>query len=322
MPQQSNTKKTILVTGVGGPAGINIVRLLEEQPDVYVLGADIDELATGRLFVDEFLISPRVSEAVAYREWVEHTVKERGVQLFIPTVDEELYPLSEFVAALPCVTPLSSRETLEIARDKLRSYEHIATCLPELAPAFVPLSQWSVNWQLEKKLFLKPRQGRGGRGCRLITRAELTWLKANHSEPESLIVMEELPGTEWTVDAYVAKDGTLVYLVPRERLGLSGGISVKGRSVAHKEVIQATKALLGQLSCKGPVCIQWKQDTAGRPKFVEINPRLSGGLMITVLSGIDPVAPLLAEVEETHQTEQAWQETTVIGHFEYHKIKV
>jgi carbamoyl-phosphate synthase large subunit len=320
MPKQANDKKMVLVTGVGGPAGINIVRLLRARTDCYVLGADIDTLATGQLFVDEFLISPRVADATAYREWVERTVTERGVQLLVPTVDEELHPLSEFVETLPCETFLSPRETLAITSDKLHSYEYITSRAPELAPKFISLSKWSREWLPGKRLFLKPRQGRGGRGCRTIERAELGWLQANHKEPESLIVMEELPGTEWTVDAYIAHNGTIVYLVPRERLGLSGGISVKGRTVKQPEITAATKTLLKQLSCKGPVCVQWKQDAAGQPKFVEINPRFSGGLPITAAAGIDPILPMMEELDGKPVSIQDWEERTVIGHLEYHTM--
>lgn len=316
----SKTQWRILVTGVGGPAGINIARLLKARSDCTVFGADLDALAAGRPLVDSFHFSPRVTDPAAYQAWLTTFVREQAIDLFIPTVDEELLPLAQFVDTLPCHTVLSPLTTLATAADKLRAYEFVHAVLPALAPTFITLADWQPVWSECETQFLKPRQGRGGRGCRPIERSELAWLQANHPDPSSLIVMEELPGTEWTVDAYVATDGTLVYLVPRERLGLAGGISLKGRTTRHEEVIKATKQLLTELPCKGPVCIQWKQDTAGQPKFVEINPRLSGGLMISVLAGIDPVAAILSESAGEVPAPQTWREETVIGHFEYQKV--
>ncbi len=319
---ESMDKKIVLVSGVGGPAGINIVRLLKQKfgDNVELIGCDIDALAAGQNFVDEFLLCPRVSDEVAYRQWLEQIIEERKIALFIPTVDEELVPLAKFADTLNCFVVLSPVQTLQIASDKLASYKFVAENLPAHSPKHISLSEWNRDWSVEDFLFVKPRQGRGARGCRLTSQTELEWIKSNSDNPEDLIVMENLPGQEWTVDAYVGKSGEIVYLVPRERLALSGGISIKGRTVKNESVINATKLLLEQLSCRGPVCVQWKQDKNGLPKFVEINPRLSGGLMISVLSGIDPVNALWSDLEDSAHSLQEWREVTVVGHLEYKEI--
>ncbi len=318
---QQNSKIKILVTGVGGPAGINTARLLRGRDDVVVTGCDVDATATGQCFVDEFVIVPYVSDAAAYEAWLRDMVQARQFDIVIPTVHEELPLLATFTSELSALVPLSGPTTLGLGADKLVAYEWISSHLSQYAPRFVLLKDWTPAWSTDATLFIKPRAGRGARGCKTVSHDELLFLQSQTATNDELVVMEYLPGTEWTVDAYIAKDGTIVYLIPRERTGLAGGISIKGQTVRHSGVIEATKALIAQLDMAGPVCIQWKADPQGQPKFVEINPRLSGGLMISVAAGINPVTALIEEYGRHTPAEQPWEEMLSVGYLDYKVLK-
>lgn len=310
-------KIKILVTGVGGPAGINITRLLRQRDDVFVVGCDVDATASGQLFVDEFVISPYVRHEAAYKTWMQEIVSTHGFHIVIPTVHEELPLLATFASELSALVPLSGLATLALGADKFAAYEWMSAHLPQYASRFISLKDWTSAWSADESLFIKPRAGRGARGCKVVTHAELTFLQSNDEHPEDIVVMELLPGTEWTVDVYIGIDGQIVYLIPRERSALAGGISIKGKTVRHEAVTLATKAFISQLDMRGPVCIQWKADISGRPKFVEINPRLSGGLMISMAGGVNPVTALIEEYQGQTPVEQVWEEVTSVGYLEY-----
>ena len=312
------TKIKILVTGVGGPAGINIARLLQQRDDVFVVGCDVDATASGQLFVDEFVISPYVRDEATYKTWMQEIVSTHGFHIVIPTVHEELPLLATFASELSALVPLSGPATLTLGADKFAAYEWVAQHLPQYAPRFTSLKDWTPGWSTNESLFIKPRAGRGARGCKMVTHDELVFLQSQGEHPKNIVVMELLPGVEWTVDAYIGIDGQIVYLIPRERSGLAGGISIKGKTVRHEAVIEATKAFIAQLSdMRGPVCIQWKADATGQPKFIEINPRLSGGLMISVAGGINPATALIEEYQGQTPVGQSWQEVTSVGYLEY-----
>ena len=313
-------RKKILITGVGGPAGINISRLFKDREDVEVLGCDSDDTASGQIFTDRFLVCPLATDG-SYKNWTKDIVRSEKIDLLIPTVGEELLILARFIDELPTSVMVSSVETLQTLDDKLMAYNFVADNLPQYCPEFVSLSQWTESWTESESFFIKPRRGRGSRGCRIVSFGELAWIKENISNPEDYIVMANLIGTEWTVDAYVANNGSIAYLVPRERLALSGGISVKGRTIKNEEVIDATKLLLSKLPSKGPVCVQWKADSTGKPKFIEMNPRLSGGLMISVGAGIDPVGAILSDLNKEAVVYQDWKEVTVVGHTDYNFLR-
>lgn len=315
--ESKDKKLNILVTGVGGPAGINSSRLLQDETGVHVIGCDIDEYSTGRFFVDEFLICPRVSDAAAYEAWIREIVSEHAIDILIPTVHEELPVLRAFSDELSCTVAISPMETLLIGDDKKLMYEWMDAHMPEHVAKWTTLKDWTPEWSGEDEQFIKPRQGRGGRGCRVATPAEISFLKDQDEALDSTLIMSSLPGTEWTVDAYVGQDGRIVYTMVRERMGLAGGISIKGRTAKNQAVIDATREMLGKLSCRGPALIQWKADQDGVPKLVEINPRFSGGLMISRAAGVNPISNIIREHKGETLTEQDWREVTVLGYLDY-----
>lgn len=309
--------KNILVTGVGGPAGINAARLFKKEENVQIIGCDIDENSTGKFFVDTFLISPRASESDAYEKWMRETVKKYEIDILIPTVHDELPILRTFCDDLPCEVIISESNVIALGDDKKLTYEWAEKNLPQNIIRNVLLSEWTEGWSSDNEQFIKPRKGRGARGCKVVTKDELVWLKAHTKDTDSYIVMENMPGTEWTVDAYVGRDGTHVYTVARERMGLAGGISIKGRTVKNEAVLNVTKMMLDALQCRGPVCIQWKEDSEGTPRLIEINPRLSGGLLISVHAGVNPISNILREHKGEKLERQMWNEVTVLGYYEY-----
>lgn len=314
-----NKKINILVTGVGGPAGINACRLLQEETDVYVVGCDIDELSTGRFFVDEFYVCPRVASS-EYESWVRDAVIKYKIDILLPTVHEELPVLRAFSDDLSCKTIISPLEALQIGDDKKLMYEWMDAYMPEYQAKWTTLREWTTDLLAADEQFLKPRKGRGARGCKVATKAELSWLQENTEDPENFIIMETLPGTEWTVDCYVGQDGQIVYTMVRERVGLAGGISIKGKTVKNEAVIDATRAMLSKLECRGPVLIQWKADASGQPKLIEINPRLSGGLMISKAAGVNPINNMLREYRGETLDAQGWEEVTVLGYLDYKEM--
>jgi carbamoyl-phosphate synthase large subunit len=176
----------------------------------------------------------------------------------------------------------------------------------------------SIAWESDH-YFVKPREGRGSRGCRVVTKKELHEFIDSLDEKarREWIVMEVLPGKEWTVDVYVRKDGVPLYIVPRERLEVVAGISRKGKTVKHDALIAQTQKLLSMLPFRGPVCIQWKADSEGNPKLLEVNARMSGGIMITVLSGANPMELLALELEGKSPSLIDWEERTVVGYTTY-----
>ena len=83
----------ILVTGAGGPAGINVIKLLKGE--YYIVSTDINPYSEGFAISDKYyLISPAYNEKQFIKD-IERIIEEEKIDLVIPTVDEEIEVLAK-----------------------------------------------------------------------------------------------------------------------------------------------------------------------------------------------------------------------------------
>jgi carbamoyl-phosphate synthase large subunit len=144
---------------------------------------------------------------------------------------------------------------------------------------------------------VKPRAGRGSRGVRALDdrAAVATALR----EDPGLIVQTRLSGREFTADALVDRDGRVVAVVPRWRDETKAGISVKGTTFESTAVTAVVSGALAAVGLTGPANVQGFVADDGAATVVEINPRFSGGLPLTLAAGADVVAAHLAAIRDT-----------------------
>ncbi len=101
---------------------------------------------------------------------------------------------------------------------------------------------------------------------------------ATTSAPRDLMVMEYLPGPERSVDC-VALDGRLVSAVSRVKLGQNQALEASGAS------IEIARRLTERYRFDGMFNLQTRE-LDGRPYLLEINSRMSGGILFACLSGV------------------------------------
>src|SRR5205823_2335189 len=100
------------------------------------------------------------------------------------------------------------------------------------------------------------------------------------------IVQDHLAGTEFTVDVLCDFNSRVLSIVPRERLVIRAGVSDKGITRKNAELIAFAKEVADKLQIIGPANIQCKWD--GRDiGLIEVNPRFSGGIPLTIAAGAD-----------------------------------
>jgi predicted ATP-grasp superfamily ATP-dependent carboligase len=104
-------------------------------------------------------------------------------------------------------------------------------------------------------------------------------LKAAGEFPE-LMVMEFLEGEEYSIDC-LAKSGELIAAVPRRKGG--GRIRILEN---NKELMELAEVFTEEFKLDYIFNIQVKYNQ-GLPKLLEINPRMSGGLYFSCLSGVN-----------------------------------
>lgn len=274
---------TLLVTGAGGPAGVSVIRALVSRGH-RVIGADADPAAVGIRLADESVALPRADHPhFAARVLLE--AHERGAQVVISTVAEELEVLSAYAdarAEQPFGTWLPSHQAIVDCNDKWRFAQRLrAAGVPTPATALAERADVPGPW------VVKPRRGRGSRGVRFAeTRDELARALADTTDA---IVQTRCAGREFTADVLVSRDGRLVGCVPRWRIETKAGISTKGETFRDERVARTVAAALAAIELDGPANVQGFVADGGEVTIVEINPRFSGGLPLSLAAGADLV---------------------------------
>jgi carbamoyl-phosphate synthase large subunit len=285
----------VLVTGAGGAAGVSVIRALSAA-DHTVIAADPDPLAAGLALADHAVLLPYASDE-RFVPAVVDAVDRHRVEAIIATVAEEMVPLDvgrEWLAERGAAIWCSPAAAVTRCLDKWRFARAVedaglpapATGLPDGRddPATVVPGPWVV----------KPRFGRGSRDVYLVDEPdELAWAIRRTPDP---ILQTRCRGAEFTADALVDRDGAVAAVVPRWRLETKAGISTKGTTFSDPRVERLVGDTVAALGLQGAINLQGfvdEEPDASGVQLVEVNPRFSGGLALSLAAGADLVGEFL-----------------------------
>jgi carbamoyl-phosphate synthase large subunit len=249
-----------------------------------VVGVDVDGLAAGfRLAHDSALIPP--AGDATFVEALCDVARATAASFLVPTMTEELIALHEAGAVLNgagIAAWVPAPDAVETCLDKWRfaevlRREGVSTPITNLGSADGVPGAWVV----------KPRFGRGSRDVLTVDRVdELQWALRRVPQP---LVQTRLSGREFTADVLVDRDGTLAGAVPRWRLETRAGCSTKGRTFEDPGLVDELAKVVAAIGLQGPANVQGFIAADGSATFVEVNPRFSGGLPLSLAAGADLV---------------------------------
>lgn len=116
-----------------------------------------------------------------------------------------------------------------------------------------------------------------------IPLAELRAGMANTPMFPELLVMEHLPGAEWSVDC-AGREGQLLCALQRKKHSQAGFGQVIDNNAAIQGMVERLTTHYG---LNGLFNIQFKANAADEPRLLEINPRPSGGFGMACLGGVN-----------------------------------
>ena len=105
------------------------------------------------------------------------------------------------------------------------------------------------------------------------------------------VIQEYIDGDEYTIDVLCSLDGEPIIAIPRRRIEVKAGLTIKGVTINSDVMIEQASRIARELHLVGLINIQCKL-SEGSPVFYDINCRpAAGGLPLSVASG--PNLPLL-----------------------------
>lgn len=307
---------TVMITGAGAPGAPGVIKSLRENGErsIRVVGADAKSEAVGYQLADARCQLP-LADAPDFINSLLKIAKEEKVDVILPMVTRELERLSVnkdkfqnegIIVSVSDIVPLkianNKGNLLSYMKDRGLSVPHftIVSSKEEFAKAAYELGY------PDKPICFKPMVSNGSRGFRIIDPKISRYRLLFEMKPMStyitfdeimsifdeseifhqLILMEYLPGNEYSVDLLV-DHGRPLYTIPRRRDAMSAGITIKGEIVKEDDIINYCNEIVQSLKLHGNIGIQVKRDWNNTPLILEINPRIQGSIVHCTGAGIN-----------------------------------
>lgn len=264
----------------------------QRQFDVEIVTVDSSPFNAGRYLADRWLQVPRVDDP-GYLNALLEIVRVLGIRLFVPIFDSQ-FPLiaaeRHAFEALGCEVAVSPPETVRIANEKDRTARFFEENGFE-SPRLISADEARAG-RCRFPIILKPLGGRSSIGVeRLRNPDDVDLFLSRASEP--VILQEMAEGQEFTADVLCDLSGRPVAVVPRQRLETKNGVSTKGRTFRHDGIVAELVRMVRLLGVRGPANVQGFLQANGGIQWIEINPRFSGTLALTIASGVNTPLMLL-----------------------------
>lgn len=273
-------KKRVLVFPCGSEIGLELHRSLALAKEVVLYGGssipDHGEYVYARyigniLFVD----SPGFIEAL------NAVIKGNSIDYVFPAHDSVVLALAEAQekGLLACRVLTSSAPTCRICRSKKATLDLFKNvlCVPGIYKSVSDVKTYPV--------FLKPDVGQGSKLTYKAENAEICRLLIKQTP--DLLIMEYLPGPEFTVDCFTDNSGKLIFCQPRTRARIVNGISVRTATVERPDLRAMAECINEKLSLRGVWFFQVKEAGNGQPTLMEISPRVAGAMGLCRGAGVN-----------------------------------
>jgi carbamoyl-phosphate synthase large subunit len=303
----------------------DLIMSLKEDPflDIKIIGVDASTDPPSKALVDVFYTVPLGTES-DYGDAILQIVMTEKIQVILPGSDQEAFVLTSMrdqFDKLGAKITTSSSDILDLIRNKLVTYRELESSGISL-PHYRSVSNLNeikaafkfFNYPL-KSVVLKPVDGRGGRGLRVLEsendllpewigkglrEKRYNYLPSDEELGEwvnegLMMIMPALRDPAYDVDL-LAKNGKAEAIIIRRRYN-PVGIPFSGNTLEINPVIyNYCKKITEVLGLDGLHDIDLMSDNNGNPVVLEINPRMSGSVSAAHSAGFPIVALSIAKI--------------------------
>lgn len=277
-------KVKVLVFPCGSEIGLELHRSLSWSTHVELYGASSVSSNHGKYVYKNYIESLPNIEDDGFIDQFNSVIKKYNIDFIYPAHDSVVLKLSRHMEQLNGKVIGSSSETCNICRSKKLTYQVFENLIN------VPRQLDIADPNLQFPLFMKPDVGQGSKGARIIkTEYEA---KFYFEKDNSMLLLEYLPGEEYTVDCFTDRVGNLRFVGARERIRMTNGISSDTRLIYDNEFVKTAERINNRLILRGGWFFQVKRDFQGKLTLLEIAPRISGSMGLFRNLGVN--IPLLS----------------------------
>lgn len=282
--------KRILIFPAGTEIGMEIHNALKYFKYFELFGASgVDDHS--RMIFENYIGNVPFFDDETFIPALNKIVDDNKIDYIFPAHDSVVLKLAENREKLKCDIITSDYYTCDICRSKKKTYD----LFPEISPKVFK----TIEEITEYPIFMKPDVGQGSQGAVKSKNKEETKFYLN--ENDTLLMLEYLPGNEYTIDCFTDKDKNLLFCGMRQRIRTRNGISVNAKTIINLDpkILEMANIINDKLNLRGMWFFQVKFDANGEYKLLEIAPRVAGTMCLYRNDGIN--FPLLSLYDRMNQ---------------------
>lgn len=262
----------VLVFPCGSEIGLEVHKALQFAKGINLIGGSSVK-DHGRMVYSNYIEDiPNVKDD-DFVDKINSLVCKYKINYIIPAHDSVVLKLAQHSEEISAEIITSEKYTCEVCRSKKKTYE--VFCDEDFTPHMY-LEEEEIE---EFPVFMKPDVGQGSVGIALAKNENE--MKFNLEKDNSLLVLEYLPGKEYTIDCFTNSKGELLFIGQRGRNRIKSGISVNSEVIKpSEEVINIANIINNKLKFRGAWFFQVKEDKQGKLKLLEIAPRIAGTMSL------------------------------------------
>lgn len=276
---------------LGGAKRVSLAQLLKQSGEKlghkveiisYDLSEDVPIAIEGKVVKGLRWSDPAVVDDIG------KTIKDFSVDILLPMINGAIEVAAKCKMKYPEVfVPVSELDTVSSLFDKIEA----AKVFKE---AGFPIPKTYSVLSATMPAIAKPRHGGASKGIQIFRDIEDLMHLHNLTD---YIVQEYIEyRKEYTVDAYVDSKGRILVIVPRERIEVLGGESVRTKTCRNSQLEEFSRRVIEKFNLRGPVNLQFIHDLDNdRFLLMEVNPRLGGAVIGSILAGAPITDYILSE---------------------------
>lgn len=284
------------------------------ERNIRLIGADIVDHPFMERMIDNYYQVPRYSE-LDYIDCLLDICREEKVDVFFPQISMELpiilARINDF-RAIGVRVAISDNTTLNIANNKFKLYEFMAE-QGMTTPQYFHVSNSDelierahmLGFPL-KPVVVKMTESSGSRGVRIIrddislsdsfinrkpgsldiSLGDMCKTIDDCNPVPDLIVMEYLPGCEYTVDL-LADHGKTLYIAGRRNTESNASIAMASYTEEKKDAYTLCERIVELLKLDGNIGFDFMLDSNDNPVLTDLNPRVTATIVLYKKAGLN-----------------------------------
>jgi predicted ATP-grasp superfamily ATP-dependent carboligase len=253
--------KNVLAFPCGSEIGLEVNNALADSKHFTLYGANsIDD--HGKFVYRNYIPHIPFVDDLKFIDSIAKTIATYNIDFVIPCHDSVVLKMAENQHLLDATVITSCVETCRICRSKRKTYE--------LFEKLIPTPKVYTS-NVVFPVFLKPDVGQGSKGTHKADTLE----QLNFYLRESSLVLEYLPGKEYTVDCFTDRKRKLLFCEGRERARTNNGISTNSKKKVDIRFQEIADIINTTLHFQGAWFFQLKERVDHQLVLMEIAPRIA-----------------------------------------------